>query len=238
MRLDSLITEKFNLKSRTYASRLIKDGFVKVNNKTVLQPSKEVDGTEEFEILKEESFASFGGEKLKKAIEQFGISIADKYCVDVGCSNGGFTDCLLKEGAKKILAVDVGECALPKEILSNGKVEFLKFNARNLSLEQTKTPADFVCLDCSFISLKLLLKPVCDVLKSEGEAVVLIKPQFEVGKKALSKNGIVTDKKAEREAVNSIKDFAVNLGFTVCGIATSPKKEEDKNTEYLLYLKK
>ena len=126
MRLDSLITEKFNLKSRTYASRLIKDGFVKVNNKTVLQPSKEVDGTEDFEILKEESFASFGGEKLKKAIEQFGISIADKYCVDVGCSNGGFTDCLLKEGAKEILAVDVGECALPKEILSNGKVEFLK----------------------------------------------------------------------------------------------------------------
>ena len=102
MRLDSLITEKFNLKSRTYASRLIKDGFVKVNNKTVLQPSKEVDGTEDFEILKEESFASFGGEKLKKAIEQFGISVADKYCVDVGCSNGGFTDCLLKEGAKKI----------------------------------------------------------------------------------------------------------------------------------------
>ena len=121
---------------------------------------------------------------------------------------------------------------------NSSKVEFLKFNARNLSLEQTKTPADFVCLDCSFISLKLLLKPVCDVLKSEGEAVVLIKPQFEVGKKALSKNGIVTDKKAEREAVNSIKDFAVNLGFTVCGIATSPKKEEDKNTEYLLYLKK
>ncbi len=238
MRLDSFITEKFNLKSRTYANRIIKDGLVSVDSKTVTQPSKEIIGTEVVELIKKEAFASFGGEKLKKAIEHFNISVTNKFCVDIGCSNGGFTDCLLKNGASKVIAVDVGECALPNELLCDSRVSFIKFNARNLSLDQTKNPADFVCLDCSFISLKLLLKSVCDVLKEGGEAVLLIKPQFEVGKKALSKNGIVTDKKAEEFAVVSIEEFAKNIGFIICGITESPKKDTDKNTEYLLYVKK
>ncbi|MCI5819754.1 MAG: TlyA family RNA methyltransferase [Acidaminococcus sp.] len=237
MRLDSFLSAKSDVKSRTYASRLIKDGLVLLNGKICLTPSKEVDENAEIEILKADSFASFGGEKLQKAIDCFKIDVKGQSCIDIGCSNGGFTDCLLRHGAKMVVAVDVGECALPKNILDDERVEFLKFNARNLN-EQVVDRCDFVCLDCSFISLNLLLDAVYSVLKFDGRAVLLVKPQFEVGKKSLSKKGIVTDKKAERNAIYEIKRHAQSIGFEIIGFTEAPKKEVDKNQEYLLYLKK
>ena len=237
MRLDSYIFEKFNLQSRTYSSRLIKDGLVLLNGICCMQPSKEVCGSEKIEIVQKEDFASFGGEKIKKAFESFLIDVNDKICVDIGCSNGGFTDFLLRKGAAKVIAVDVGECALPERILKDSRVSFLKYNARYLTKEVTGE-CDFACVDCSFISLKILLPAIYSVLSDIGSAVLLIKPQFEVGKNALSKKGIVIDKKVEKRAVDSVLEEAKNIGFKVVGMTESPKKYEDKNQEYLLYVKK
>ncbi|MGN0795493.1 MAG: TlyA family RNA methyltransferase [Christensenellales bacterium] len=237
MRLDNYIYQKFCLKSRTYASRLIKDGLVLLNGKVCTVASKEIKGDENIEIEKDDSFASFGGEKLLKAFSEFSIDVKNFYCIDIGCSNGGFTDVLLQKGAKKVLAVDVGDCALPDRILKDRKVDFLKYNARFLTAEITGE-CDFVCVDCSFISLKILLPAILSVLKKDGCGILLIKPQFEVGKNALSKKGIVNDKRIEKKAVESVTSEAENLGFNIMGIVESPKKSQDKNQEYLLYVKK
>ena len=236
MRIDKYIQEKFNLKSRTYAENLIKTGRVFLNGKVVSKSSLDVLDGDEIEIINDENYASQGAYKLEKAFEDFSLDVSGKDCADIGCSNGGFTDCLLRHGAKNVLAVDVADCALDKRLLDSGKVTFLKANARELPSELNKV--DFLCSDVSFISLTYVLQSMFDLLKDDADAVVLIKPQFELDKSALTKSGIVTDEKLRKRAIEKVKAFAISLGFEIIDLSTSPIRYESKNVEYLLHLRK
>ena len=236
MRIDKYIQDKFNLKSRTYAENLIKTGSVLLRGKVVTKSSLDVGENDDIEIVNDENYASQGAYKLEKAFDDFSLDVNGKNCADIGCSNGGFTDCLLRHGAKHVLAVDVADCALDAKLLENGKVDFLKANARELPKNLEKV--DFLCSDVSFISLKYVLRSMFDLLKNGGEAVVLVKPQFELDKSALTKSGIVTDEKLRKRAVESVKSYAISVGFEILDLSTSPIRYENKNVEYLLYLKK
>lgn len=236
MRIDKYIQDKFNLKSRTYAENLIKTGSVLLRGKVVTKSSLDVGENDEIEIVNDENYASQGAYKLEKAFDDFSLDVNSKNCADIGCSNGGFTDCLLRHGAKHVLAVDVADCALDAKLLESGKVDFLKANARELPKNLEKV--DFLCSDVSFISLKYVLQSMFDLLKNGGEAVVLVKPQFELDKSALTKSGIVTDEKLRKRAVESVKSYAISVGFEILDLSTSPIRYENKNVEYLLYLKK
>ena len=236
MRIDKYIQDKFNLKSRTYAENLIKTGSVLLRGKVVTKSSLDVGENDDIEIVNDENYASQGAYKLEKAFDDFSLDINGKNCADIGCSNGGFTDCLLRHGAKHVLAVDVADCALDSKLLESGKVDFLKANARELPKILEKV--DFLCSDVSFISLKYVLQSMFDLLKNGGEAVVLVKPQFELDKSALTKSGIVTDEKLRKRAVESVKSYAISVGFEILDLSISPIRYENKNVEYLLYLKK
>lgn len=236
MRIDKYIQDKFNLKSRTYAENLIKTGSVLLRGKVVTKSSLDVGENDDIEIVNDENYASQGAYKLEKAFDDFSLDVNGKNCADIGCSNGGFTDCLLRHGAKHVLAVDVADCALDTKLLESGKVDFLKANARELPKNLEKV--DFLCSDVSFISLKYVLQSMFDLLKNGGEAVVLVKPQFELDKSALTKSGIVTDEKLRKRAVESVKSYAISVGFEILDLSTSPIRYENKNVEYLLYLKK
>lgn len=236
MRIDKYIQYKFNLKSRTYAENLIKTGSVLLRGKVVTKSSLDVGENDDIEIVNDENYASQGAYKLEKAFDDFSLDVNGKNCADIGCSNGGFTDCLLRHGAKHVLAVDVADCALDAKLLESGKVDFLKANARELPKNLEKV--DFLCSDVSFISLKYVLQSMFDLLKNGGEAVVLVKPQFELDKSALTKSGIVTDEKLRKRAVESVKSYAISVGFEILDLSISPIRYENKNVEYLLYLKK
>lgn len=236
MRIDKYIQDKFNLKSRTYAENLIKTGSVLLRGKVVTKSSLDVGENDDIEIVNDENYASQGAYKLEKAFDDFSLDVNGKNCADIGCSNGGFTDCLLRHGAKHVLAVDVADCALDAKLLESGKVDFLKANARELPKILEKV--DFLCSDVSFISLKYVLQSMFDLLKNGGEAVVLVKPQFELDKSALTKSGIVTDEKLRKRAVESVKSYAISVGFEILDLSISPIRYENKNVEYLLYLKK
>lgn len=236
MRIDKYIQDKFNLKSRTYAENLIKTGSVLLRGKVVTKSSLDVGENDDIEIVNDENYASQGAYKLEKAFDDFSLDVNGKNCADIGCSNGGFTDCLLRHGAKHVLAVDVADCALDAKLLESGKVDFLKANAKELPKNLEKV--DFLCSDVSFISLKYVLQSMFDLLKNGGEAVVLVKPQFELDKSALTKSGIVTDEKLRKRAVESVKSYAISVGFEILDLSTSPIRYENKNVEYLLYLKK
>lgn len=236
MRIDKYIQDKFNLKSRTYAENLIKTGSVLLRGKVVTKSSLDVGENDDIEIVNDENYASQGAYKLEKAFDDFSLDVNGKNCADIGCSNGGFTDCLLRHGAKHVLAVDVADCALDSKLLESGKVDFLKANARELPKNLEKV--DFLCSDVSFISLKYVLQSMFDLLKNGGEAVVLVKPQFELDKSSLTKSGIVTDEKLRKRAVESVKSYAISVGFEILDLSTSPIRYENKNVEYLLYLKK
>lgn len=236
MRIDKYIQDKFNLKSRTYADNLIKTGRVLLSGKVVTKSSLDVGENDDIEIVNDENYASQGAYKLEKAFNDFSLDVNGKNCADIGCSNGGFTDCLLRHGAKHVLAVDVADCALDARLLESCKVEFLKANARELPKELEKV--DFLCSDVSFISLKYVLQSMFNLLINGGEAVVLVKPQFELDKSALTKSGIVTDEKLRKRAVESVKSYAISDGFEILNLSTSPIRYENKNVEYLLYLKK
>ena len=236
MRIDKYIQDKFNLKSRTYAENLIKTGSVLLRGKVVAKSSLDVGENDDIEIVNDENYASQGAYKLEKAFDDFSLDVNGKNCADIGCSNGGFTDCLLRHGAKHVLAVDVADCALDSKLLESGKVDFLKANARELPKILEKV--DFLCSDVSFISLKYVLQSMFDLLKNGGEAVVLVKPQFELDKSALTKSGIVTDEKLRKRAVESVKSYAISVGFEILDLSISPIRYENKNVEYLLYLKK
>lgn len=236
MRIDKYIQDKFNLKSRTYAENLIKTGSVLLRGKVVTKSSLDVGENDDIEIVNDENYASQGAYKLEKAFDDFSLDVNGKNCADIGCSNGGFTDCLLRHGAKHVLAVDVADCALDAKLLESGKVDFLKANARELPKILEKV--DFLCSDVSFISLKYVLQSMFDLLKNGGEAVVLVKPQFELDKSALTKSGIVSDEKLRKRAVESVKSYAISVGFEILDLSISPIRYENKNVEYLLYLKK
>lgn len=228
---------EFGLRSRTYAENLILRGSVTVNGKIATKPATDVDAArgDRVEILSDDDYASQGAYKIAEAKRVFGFDVTGLDCADIGCSNGGFTDFLLRCGAKSVLAADVGECALDERLVHDPRVTFLRANARELPPTADK---DFLCADLSFISLRLVLKSFYGILRCGGEAVVLVKPQFEVGKANLSKKGIVLSEKERQKAVEDVKHEAEKCGFVVAGITPTIVHDAEKNVEYLLYLKK
>ena len=237
MRIDKYIVDNYNL-SRTKAQQMLKESMIAVNGKIVTKPAFDVSEFDKIDILNTFSFASLGGDKLEKAINDFHYNLSDKICVDIGASNGGFTDCMLQHGAKKVFAVDVGECAFNDNLKNDPRVIVKdRTNARYLTYNDLGEKCDFSSVDVSFISLKLILPTVYNVLKNGGDAICLIKPQFEVGSKYLSKKGLVLDNKVRNNVTEDIKEFAVSLGFEFKGITTAPIKEH-KNVEFLIYIHK
>lgn len=236
MRLDQYVFINFKLKSRSFAENIIKKGKVTVNGKLTVKPSYDVQATDEVLIDTADEFESLGGDKLQKALDIFNISVQGKVIADIGASNGGFTDCLLRAGASKVYAVDVADCAFSDTLKGDERVVIKdNLNARFISVDDLGEKVGFITIDVSFISLKLVLPACLKLLNDGGEAVVLIKPQFEIGKKA-SKSGIVLNPRDRLEIVNDVVAFCNSLGFYCCGLTTVPKNFKNKNVEYLARL--
>ncbi len=236
MRIDKYMSDTGMAESRTQAQELIKQGAVKVNDVIVTKPSLDID--EGTEITLDKSmlcpYVSRGGIKLAYALDLFNISPIDFVCLDIGASTGGFTDCLLKRGAKKVYAVDSGTAQLHASLKADSRVVSLENrNARYLSLEDIGEKSDIVVMDVSFISQTKLFPAIKGLLKKDGLLISLIKPQFEVGKGGLDKGGIVKDEKKRLSCVQSVKDAASLLGFECKNVIQSPIKGGDGNTEYL-----
>lgn len=234
MRLDKFLSEKYG--TRTKAAEAIKANLVKINGRFV-DPSYEYKGESIEFIEREESFVSNGGYKLSKALKDFNFSVCGKTFVDVGASNGGFTDCLLQNGAKKVYCVDVGESQLDKSLLNKDVVVIDNFNARNLTAEMFNNDVDGVVIDVSFISLTYILPGVANILKENDYAIALIKPQFECESKNVGKNGIVKDVNQRKRIVQKICNFASEIGLNAVMITKAPVRR-GKNIEYLVLLNK
>lgn len=237
MRIDLYLVHHHDL-SRAKAQQMLKEGMIKCNGKQLTKASYEVKPEDVVTIDSNFRYASIGGDKLQKALDDFSYDPSGKICVDIGASNGGFTDCLLQHGASKVYAVDVGECAFDDRLKNDNRVVVKdKTNARNLTWNDLGEKCDFCCVDVSFISLKYLLPTVFDILKDGAQAICLVKPQFEAGKSNLSKKGIVTDPKVRKRVLDDVCDYAVSLGFTLFGTTTAPIKDK-KNIEFLIYIAK
>lgn len=242
MRLDVFLFEKSLAKSRSYAGELIKKGLVEVDGRTVTKPAFEVDKAL-FDSIKVTgelfSFVGRGGMKLDSALSRFGIDACGMTAIDIGASTGGFTDCLLKRGAKKVYAVDCGHGQLDKTLLCDSRVVNMEgFNARNISPETVGEMCDIAVCDLSFISQTIVIKEIATVLKDGAVFVTLIKPQFECGRQAIGKGGIVKNKKDHEYACRKVIDFAKDSGFGCRDIALSPIKGGDGNTEFLALFQK
>lgn len=237
MRLDIFISSEMRFCSREKARYYIKNGDVSVNGTVIEKPSYDVSEKDGVEIRDSIGFVGKGGLKLKKAIESFRLNFFDKIVLDVGASTGGFTDCALQNGAKKVYAVDVGHGQLDPKLASNDRV--VNFEGRNIldispeNIDKT----DIVVSDVSFVSIKKILFHISNFIDEYGQIICLVKPQFEVGKKRL-KNGVVSDEKTHVEVVSDILDYTESLGLTVSGFDFSPIKGGEGNIEFLLYLTK
>ncbi len=236
MRLDSFLFENKVYSSRTKAMDAIKNGLVLYNGKTA-KCSQEVDSFDKLTILNQnKTFVSNGGYKLEKAICDFKFSVSNLVCADIGASNGGFTDCLLQNNAKKVYAIDVGASQLDNSLLCDKVVVLDNLNARFLTESSLGDRVDLVVCDVSFISLKLILPAVKNILKDSAYALMLIKPQFECGPKYLGNSGIVKNKEARHSAIKNIYSFCLNIGLAPINITVAPIKEK-KNIEYVIMLK-
>lgn len=238
-RLDSLLVSRNLISSREKAKELILSGKVHVNNNICKKPSQQVDENADIKITGEVlKYVGRGGLKLEKAIEFFKINLENKVCADIGASTGGFTDCMIQNGAQKVYAVDVGHDQLAEKLKNDSRVVNLEgVNVRYLTPEQMPQKLDFISVDVSFISLTLVLPVLKNFLSEKGEMVCLIKPQFEAGKSQVGKKGVVKSQAIHVEVIKNIIDFAVSLGFNVCGLTFSPIKGPEGNIEYLIYLK-
>ncbi|HEV2722916.1 MAG TPA: TlyA family RNA methyltransferase [Thermoanaerobaculia bacterium] len=234
-RLDVALLERGLIESRAKAQSLIMARRVLVNGKHVDKAGALVAADDELAIeALEHPWVGRGGVKLAHALERFGIDVRGKICADVGASTGGFTDVLLKNGAKKVYAIDVGYGQIDASLRNDPRVvNREKVNARYLTASDFDDEIAFVSIDVSFISLKLILPAVATVLR--GELVALIKPQFEVGKRDVGKGGIVRDAAKRTAAVESVVAFAREIGFDVKGVIESPVKGAEGNVEYLMH---
>lgn len=241
-RLDILLVERGLAESRTRAQALVMEGKVRVAGQTEYKASRQVDGETPVEIESPPRFVSRGGEKLEGAFELWGTALnaEGKTCLDVGSSTGGFTDCLLQHGARRVMAVDVGTNQLAYSLRTDPRVWVREnFNARYMKQEDLPEVPSLAVTDVSFISLKLILPPICGVLAPGGEIVALIKPQFEVGK-GNAPGGLVRDENLRLAARDEIVRFAKEeLGLELLGLAESPiKGREMGNVEYLSWWRK
>ncbi|SHF01476.1 TlyA family RNA methyltransferase [Caloramator proteoclasticus] len=237
-RIDVLLVEKGFFDSREKARKNIMAGLVFVNNQRVDKPGEKVNVDSEIEVKGQAiPYVSRGGLKLEKAIKSFNISLNDKVAMDVGASTGGFTDCMLKNGASKVFAIDVGYGQMAWELRNDKRVVCMeRTNIRYVTKEDIGEPIDFTSIDVSFISLKLVLPVVKELSKEEAEVVCLIKPQFEAGREKVGKKGVVKDKEVHIEVIKSVLEFAISIGYSLKGLTFSPIKGPEGNIEYLAYL--
>lgn len=239
-RLDTLVYELGFAQSREKAKALIMSGNVYVDNQKSDKPGTSYNDNVKIEVRgKTMPYVSRGGLKLNKAIESFDISLKDKVCMDIGASTGGFTDCMLHYGAKKVYAIDVGYGQLDWKLRTDNRVVNLeRTNVRYITEKEIPEKIDFFSVDVSFISLCLVLSVARKFMKSNAKAVCLIKPQFEAGREKVGKKGVVRDFKVHIEVINKIEEFVLNNGFNILGIDYSPVKGPEGNIEYLVYLEK
>ena len=239
-RLDVLLVERGLLESRQKAQSTIMSGLVFVNQQRVDKPGTAVANDAEIEVRGNVlRYVSRGGLKLEKAMATFPIDLNDAVCGDIGASTGGFTDCMLQNGASKVYAVDVGYGQLAWKLRSDPRVVCMeRTNARYLDHEQIPEELDFASIDVSFISLKLILPAVCGILKDGGHVACLVKPQFEAGKEKVGKKGVVRDPAVHLEVLENFLIHAKESGFTVLDITFSPIRGPEGNIEYLGYLEK
>ena len=239
-RLDVLLTEQGYADSRSKAQAIIMSGLVYVNGQKADKPGVSYDETVELEVRGAVCpYVSRGGLKLEKALRDFGVKPVDYVCSDSGASTGGFTDCLLQQGAKKVFAIDVGYGQLDWKIRSDPRVVVMeRTNIRYVTPEQLGEPLDLSVIDVSFISLKLILPAVCGILKGGGHVACLVKPQFEAGKEKVGKKGVVRDPAVHLEVLEHFLEHAKESGFTVLGLTYSPIRGPEGNIEYLGYLEK
>jgi 23S rRNA (cytidine1920-2'-O)/16S rRNA (cytidine1409-2'-O)-methyltransferase len=240
-RLDTLLVDLGLCPSRQQAQRLIQAGEVTVNQEKIDKVGTEVDITAQIQIKERPPFVSRGGEKLAKALEFFAISVADRICLDGGISTGGFTDCLLQSGAKQVYGVDVGYGQVDWKIRNDQRVILKeRTNLRQLQPEELYPEnaifADLVVVDVSFISLTKILPAVWRLTQAPREAVLLVKPQFEVGKSRVGKKGVVRDFNDQGDAIFNVMKGALELGWKYQGLTWSPITGPAGNIEYLLWL--
>lgn len=239
MRLDQLLLEKGLAESRQKAKALIMEGVVLLNKERADKAGAMVSPEAEITIKKPLRYVSRGGLKLEKALQNYPISLKDKICLDIGASTGGFTDCMLQNGAAKVYAVDVGYGQLAWKLRQDPRViQHERTNARYLTKEMIPEPIDFFSVDVSFISLTKILPVALPFLKEDGSAVILIKPQFEAGRDQVGKKGVVRDPKVHRSVVESMYDFCKLQNCSVAGIDYSPIQGPQGNIEYLFWLNK
>lgn len=234
MRLDKYLVLQKIVNTREKAKFLISQGFINVNNTQIKKASFNVKEDDKVEALNEELFVSRSGIKLDDALEKFNMDVGNFVCLDIGSSTGGFTDCLLKRGVLKVYAVDVGTDQLDKNLLNNSKViSFENTDIRNFDPKSIKEPLDLIVVDVSFISIKEIIKILHKFCISKTRIIVLLKPQFEVGKGNLKK-GIVKNPEIIEKVLHDIKSFVEEFKFTVKETIKSKLKGKEGNQEYLL----
>lgn len=240
VRLDQLVFDLGLTESRERAKTTVMSGLVFVDGKRIDKPGTQVSPDSKIEVKGSAiPYVSRGGLKLEKALKVFHIDPTGMHCIDCGASTGGFTDVLLKNGADKVFAVDVGYGQLAWSLRQDERVVNMeRTNIRHISPEQIPEALDLAVADLSFISLKLVLPAISSVLKDKAELVCLIKPQFEAGKDEVGKKGVVRDESVHLAVIESILDFVPTIGLTVLGLDYSPIKGPEGNIEYLCYMKK
>ena len=239
-RLDVLLVERGFMESRQKAQAVIMSGNVFVAGQRIDKPGTAVPNEAEIEVRGHVlRYVSRGGLKLEKAMKSFPVSLEGKVCADIGASTGGFTDCMLQNGAVKVYSVDVGYGQLDWKLRNDERVVCMeRTNARYLTHEQIPDELDFASIDVSFISLKLIFPALHGLLKDGGEIACLIKPQFEAGREKVGKKGVVRDPAVHLEVLENFLLHAKESGFTVLGITYSPIRGPEGNIEYLGYIKK
>ncbi len=239
-RLDVYLTENGLVASREKARAVIMAGEVYVNEQKADKAGQKVSETDAVEVRADSlRYVSRGGLKLEKAMTAFPISLQDAVCMDIGASTGGFTDCMLQNGAAKVYSIDVGYGQLAWSLRTDERVVNLeRTNIRYVTENEVPEPIDFASVDVSFISLKLVLPVAYERLRDGGEMACLIKPQFEAGREKVGKGGVVRDKETHREVIENVISFTKEMGFSVLGLDFSPVKGPKGNIEYLLYIAK
>lgn len=239
-RLDILVYEKGFAESREKAKAIIMAGQVYADNQKADKCGASYDENVKLEVRGNTlAYVSRGGLKLEKAIDNFDLDLKDKTTMDIGASTGGFTDCMLQNGAKKVYSIDVGYGQLAWKLRTDDRVVNLeRTNMRKVTREQVPDDIDFFSVDVSFISLRLILPVACQLMAENAEAVCLIKPQFEAGREKVGKKGVVRDPAVHIEVVQGIYDFVLQNGFDVLNLDFSPIKGPEGNIEYLIHLRK
>lgn len=239
-RLDVLLVKRNLAASREKAKAIIMSGNVYVDNQKEDKPGTTFPEESKIEVRGHTlPYVSRGGFKLEKAMKEFQVSVEGKVCTDVGSSTGGFTDCMLQNGAVKVFAIDVGHGQLDWKLRQDERVVCMeKTNIRYVTPEDIDDALDFASVDVSFISLTKVLGPARALLKDNGQMVCLIKPQFEAGREKVGKKGVVRDKAVHEEVINKVIDFALEIGFSIHNLEYSPIKGPEGNIEYLVYIEK